>query len=55
MGRNADRRATVGSPGTGVYWTEHHPAAPMDHGGHRLALLIAVVALGAVVWWLASA
>jgi hypothetical protein len=54
MGRNADRRATVGSPGTGLYWTEHHPAAPPVHHGHRLAFAIVVVALVAVVWWLAS-
>jgi hypothetical protein len=34
------QRATVGLPGTGVFWTEKvSPAAPL-HDGHRLAFIL---------------
>jgi hypothetical protein len=48
------RRVTVDTPIKGLYYTEQLPPAPLVHHGHRLALLIAVVVLVAVVWWLAS-
>jgi len=37
------RRATLGLPGTGVYWTERVPPAAPPHGGHRLAFVAGVV------------
>jgi len=42
-------------PGTGLYWTEYHPAAPMVHHGHRLALLVAVALVGALIAWALTA
>jgi hypothetical protein len=40
-------RATVGLPGTGLFWTERIPPHRPVHAGHRLAFVIlaAIVAL----------
>jgi len=41
-------RATVGLPGTGLFWTEKVPPAAPPHGGHRLAFVLVVLALVAI-------
>jgi hypothetical protein len=47
------QRATVGLPGSGLYWTERVPPAPPPHGGHRLAFVVVVIAVvGLPVWGL---
>ncbi len=43
------RRATLGIPGTGLYWTEQVPPAAPPHAGHRLAF-ITVAAIVALAW-----
>ena len=44
------RRATLGLPGSGLYWTEHDPPAPAPHAGHRAAFfgfwLLIALAIG---------
>jgi hypothetical protein len=49
---HGQRRVTVGLPGTGLSYTEQHPLPPV-HGVHRLAFVLAVAALVAVIWWAA--
>jgi hypothetical protein len=44
------RRATLGLPGTGLYWTERVPPAAPPHAGHRAAFVVAVVIGLAVLW-----
>ena len=40
------QRVTVGAPGTGLYWTETYPIpAQAPHAGHRLALIVVLLAL----------
>jgi uncharacterized protein DUF4236 len=47
------RRATLGIPGTGIYWTEEIPPSARPHAGHRSAFGIAVILLAlAAVFWL---
>ena len=49
------RRATVGLPGSGVFWTERYPPAAPPHAGHRLAFGFAALVILAglfAVWWL---
>jgi hypothetical protein len=46
------RRATVGLPGTGLFWTERIPPAPAPHGGHRAAFVVVVLVVGLLAWWL---
>ena len=45
------RRATVGLPGTGLFWTERAPPAAPPHVGHRSAFVLVVVfvALAALI------
>ncbi len=48
------RRATVGLPGTGLFWTERYPPAAPPHAGHRLLALAAlVIVAGLIAWWIA--
>ncbi len=47
------RRATVGIPGSGFYWTERIPPAAPPHTGHRLAFAALVIVAGLIVWWIA--
>ncbi len=37
------RRATLGIPGSGVYWTERAPPARPVHAGHQLLFVLLVV------------
>jgi hypothetical protein len=45
------RRATVGLPGTGLFWTEHAPPTPLRHVGRgwALAAVVVVIAIAALV------
>jgi hypothetical protein len=44
-------RATVGLPGTGLFWTERVPPAAAPHAGHRVAFIVVVlVVVGLLVW-----
>ncbi len=46
------RRATLGLPGTGLYWTERvSPAAPL-HAGHQSAFALVVVCVAIVAIYL---
>ena len=39
-------RAALEAPGTGLYWTETYPVpAQAPHAGHRLALIVVLLAL----------
>ena len=57
------RRATVGLPGTGLFWTETEPWArreaippgPLVQGHHRLAFVLMIIAALVVVYWLITA
>ena len=44
FGPHGRRRATLGLPGTGLYWTETIPPARAPHAGHRLAFVVVVIA-----------
>jgi hypothetical protein len=47
------RRATVGLPGTGLFWTERVPPAAPPHGGHRVTFVaVVLVVAGLLAWWL---
>ena len=41
-------RATLGLPGTGLFWTEKVPPAAPPHARHRLAFIVLVVLAVAV-------
>ncbi len=44
------RRATLGLPGSGIYWTERVPPARAPHAGHQLLfVLLALIVLAAFV------
>jgi hypothetical protein len=43
------RRMTVGWPGSGIFYTEHIPPAAPVHGGHRLAFVLVIVAIGLLI------
>lgn len=44
------RRATLGVPGSGVFWTEAIPPARPPHVGHRLTLaLLVLIVLAAIL------
>ena len=49
------RRATVGIPGSGIFWTQTYPPAPAPHTGHRLAFVLVVVAVPVAIYWAAAA
>jgi hypothetical protein len=44
-------RATLGLPGTGLFWTERVPPAAPPHGGHRLAFAVVVVLVVGLLAW----
>ncbi len=44
------RRATLGIPGSGIYWTETAPPARPMHAGHQLVFVLLVVLLIAALW-----
>jgi uncharacterized protein DUF4236 len=46
------RRATLGIPGSGLYYTENIPPSAPPHAGHRLFGLAVVLAAVAAVFWL---
>ena len=45
------RRATLGLPGTGLFWTERYPPAAGPHGGHRVAFVLLVGFVVGVLGW----
>jgi hypothetical protein len=44
-------RATVGLPGTGLFWTERIPPASPPHAGHRIAFVVVVALVVALLAW----
>ncbi len=44
------RRATLGLPGTGMYWTEHVPPARPVHAGHQLIFALLVLVVLMALW-----
>ena len=43
------RRMTIGWPRSGIFYTEHIPPAAPVHGGHRLAFVLVIVAIGLLI------
>jgi len=52
IGPHGRRRATLGLPGTGLYWTETIPPSRAPHAGHRLAFVLVVIAALIALYWL---
>jgi hypothetical protein len=52
MSANGRRRATVGLPGTGLFYThvEHIPPAPAIHPTHRASFVLAILALVVLIF-----
>jgi hypothetical protein len=44
------QRATVGLPGTALFWTERVPPAAPPNGGHWLAFVVVVVVVALLAW-----